>query len=76
MAGQLVRGRRQAGDRRTEGGGSHAGPRRVRRIADHERDAIAQALDDTRGNKKDAARRLGISRRALYRRLEKFGLAA
>jgi two-component system response regulator HydG len=52
------------------------GPRRVRRIADLERDAIAQALDDTRGNKKEAARRLGISRRALYRRLEKFGPAA
>jgi DNA-binding NtrC family response regulator len=53
-----------------------AGPRRVRRIADLEREAIAQALDDTRGNKKEAARRLGISRRALYRRLERFGLAA
>jgi two-component system NtrC family response regulator len=50
--------------------------RRVRRIADLERDAIAQALDDTRGNKKEAARRLGISRRALYRRLDKFGFAA
>jgi DNA-binding NtrC family response regulator len=53
-----------------------SGLRRVRRIADLERDAIAQALDDTRGNKKEAARRLGLSRRALYRRLEKFGLAA
>jgi two-component system response regulator HydG len=50
--------------------------RRVRRIADLEREAITQALDDTRGNKKEAARRLGISRRALYRRLDKFGLAA
>jgi DNA-binding NtrC family response regulator len=50
--------------------------RRVRRIADLEREAIAQALDDTRGNKQEAARRLGISRRALYRRLDKFGLAA
>jgi len=29
-----------------------------------------------RGNKKEAARRLGLSRRALYRRLEKFGLDA
>lgn len=50
--------------------------RRVRRIADLEREAVAQALADTRGNKMEAARRLGISRRALYRRLEKFGLAA
>jgi DNA-binding NtrC family response regulator len=52
------------------------GARRVGRIADLEREAIAQALDDTRGNKKEAARRLGISRRALYRRLDKLGLAA
>jgi DNA-binding NtrC family response regulator len=48
----------------------------VRRIDDLEREAIGQALAATRGNKKEAARRLGISRRALYRRLEKFGLAA
>ncbi len=37
---------------------------------------ITQALADTCGNKKEAARRLGISRRALYRRIEKFGLDA
>jgi DNA-binding NtrC family response regulator len=46
----------------------------VRRIDDLEREAIEVALANTRGNKKEAARRLGISRRALYRRLEKFGL--
>ena len=51
------------------------GLRMVRRIDDLEREAITQALADTRGNKKEAARRLGISRRALYRRIEKFGLA-
>ena len=50
------------------------GLRVVRRIADLEREAIARALADTRGNKQEAARRLGISRRALYRRIEKFGL--
>ena len=48
----------------------------VRRIDDLEREAIAQALADTCGNKKEAARRLGISRRALDRRIEKFGLDA
>jgi DNA-binding NtrC family response regulator len=48
----------------------------VRPIADLERDEIVRALEETRGNKNQAARRLGISRRALYRRLEKFGLAA
>jgi transcriptional regulator of acetoin/glycerol metabolism len=30
-------------------------------------------MNETCGNKMEAARRLGISRRALYRRLEKFG---
>ncbi len=51
-----------------------AGLRVVRRIDELEREAISQALADTCGNKKEAARRLGISRRALYRRIEKFGL--
>jgi two-component system response regulator HydG len=51
-----------------------AGP--IRPIADLERDEIVRALEETRGNKNQAARRLGISRRALYRRLEKFGLGA
>jgi DNA-binding NtrC family response regulator len=46
----------------------------VRRIADLERREIERALIETAGNKKEAARRLGISRRALYRRLEKFDL--
>ena len=46
----------------------------VRRIADLERREIEGALIETAGNKKEAARRLGISRRALYRRIEKFGL--
>ncbi len=43
----------------------------VRPIQEVERDEILRALDQTSGNKKEAARRLGISRRALYRRLEK-----
>jgi DNA-binding NtrC family response regulator len=53
-----------------------AGPEHgvVRHIADLERGEIQRALTETRGNKKEAARRLGISRRALYRRIEKFGL--
>jgi DNA-binding NtrC family response regulator len=48
----------------------------VRPIADLEREEILRALAETGGNKKEAARRLGLSRRALYRRLEKFGLDA
>jgi two-component system, NtrC family, response regulator HydG len=51
-----------------------ASPGPIRPIADLERDEIVRALEETRGNKNQAARRLGISRRALYRRLEKFGL--
>jgi DNA-binding NtrC family response regulator len=46
----------------------------VCRIAELERREIQRALVETNGNKKEAARRLGISRRALYRRLEKFDL--
>jgi two-component system response regulator AtoC len=36
----------------------------------HETSLILQALEETRGNRAEAARRLGISRRTLYRRLE------
>jgi DNA-binding NtrC family response regulator len=39
-----------------------------------ERDHIIRVLSDVRGNKLAAARRLGISRRTLYRRLERHGL--
>jgi DNA-binding NtrC family response regulator len=37
------------------------------------REAMQIALDDTGGNKSLAARRLGISRRALYRLIDKYG---
>jgi DNA-binding NtrC family response regulator len=39
-----------------------------------EREHIVRVLAETRGNKLAAARRLGISRRTLYRRLERHGL--
>ena len=39
-----------------------------------ERDHIVRVLADVQGNKLAAARRLGISRRTLYRRLERHGL--
>jgi DNA-binding NtrC family response regulator len=38
------------------------------------REAIEQALREEAGNRSAAARRLGLSRRAFYRRLETFGL--
>ena len=41
-----------------------------------DRDAVRAALDMTGGNKSLAARRLGISRRALYRLIDKYGTSA
>lgn len=38
------------------------------------KEEVGQALSDTAGNKALAAKRLGISRRALYRLLEKYGV--
>ena len=39
-----------------------------------DRNTIEQALQQLGGNRSAAARKLGISRRALYRRLDTFGL--
>ena len=39
-----------------------------------ERDLVRRVLDESRGNKKAAAAALGVSRRALYRLLERHGL--
>ncbi len=38
-------------------------------------EAVSAALDDTGGNKSMAARRLGISRRALYRLIDKYAVS-
>ncbi|HET9467309.1 MAG TPA: sigma-54 dependent transcriptional regulator [Vicinamibacterales bacterium] len=43
-------------------------------LADAERDHISRVLQETRGNKKAAAALLGLSRRALYRKLDRLGL--
>ena len=42
------------------------------RLADVEREAIAEALRQTRGNRRKAARLLGISEATLYRRLKQY----
>ena len=39
-----------------------------------ERDHILSILERTRGNKSEAARALGVSRRAFYRKLDRHGL--
>jgi transcriptional regulator of acetoin/glycerol metabolism len=43
-------------------------------LEDAERKLIQQALDRSQGNVSLAAEELGLSRSALYRRLEKHGL--
>jgi DNA-binding NtrC family response regulator len=59
---------------RPEGAGADA-PRLVPGTRDgDERDRIVDVLRSVAGNKQAAARTLGISRRALYRRLERHGL--
>lgn len=47
----------------------------VRPLRDIERDAIAEALSECRGNIKKTASRLGIARNTLYRKMEEYGLA-
>ncbi|MBW1786563.1 MAG: sigma 54-interacting transcriptional regulator [Deltaproteobacteria bacterium] len=58
-------------------GESSTHPRPVvgtQRLEDMEKMAVLAALEDTGGNKSEAARTLGITRRALYNKIEKFGL--
>jgi two-component system response regulator HydG len=43
-------------------------------LADAEREHITRILRGTSGNKKAAAQVLGLSRRALYRKLDRLGL--
>ncbi|HXM39483.1 MAG TPA: helix-turn-helix domain-containing protein [Gemmatimonadales bacterium] len=43
-------------------------------LADRERRAIAETLQDTSGKLAETARRLGISRTTLWRRLKSYGL--
>jgi len=45
-----------------------------RQVADAERHAILEMLDATKGNKKEAARRLGISRTNLYEKMASLGM--
>jgi two-component system, NtrC family, response regulator AtoC len=57
------------------GAPARAGGDMRRQVADTERAAIQQALEAEDGNQTRAARRLGISRRALIYKLAKHGLA-
>ncbi|OGV82293.1 MAG: transcriptional regulator [Lentisphaerae bacterium RIFOXYB12_FULL_65_16] len=56
-------------------GGAEAGAKAPSLDIDaHEKNLIAQALRETRGNRTEAARQLGISRRTLHRKLHTYGL--
>lgn len=46
----------------------------ARTLADRERQAILETLQDTNGKLAETARRLGISRTTLWRRLKAYGL--
>ena len=46
----------------------------VRALKDMEKDAILNALETTRGSKRDAARLLSISERTLYRKIKEYEL--
>ena len=52
-----------------------AGDESGRELSSLERQHIMKVIAETGGNKARAARQLGLSRRALYRRLERHGLA-
>ena len=43
-------------------------------ISEWEKFRISRALEESAGNKAEAARRLGIHRRLLYEKLKKFGM--
>ena len=44
------------------------------RVEDGERELIRKALEVTKGNRKEAAARLGVSERTLYRKIKEYGL--
>ncbi len=44
------------------------------RVEDSERELIRKALEVTKGNRKEAAARLGVSERTLYRKIKEYGL--
>lgn len=48
--------------------------RRTLRLRDLEREAISEALERSEGNKSEAARLLGISRKALYKKIEDYSI--
>jgi two-component system response regulator HydG len=50
------------------------GEKRSPSLDEVEKDAIIGTLEDAKGNKSEAARRLGVTRRTLHLKLKKYGL--
>lgn len=61
---------------REGGAGQRREPQQVRSLEDVERDAIVSALEACRGQVSLTARRLGIGRSTLYRKIELYDLAS
>ena len=55
---------------------AHASAEQAATLAERERQAIVEMLDGTNGRLAETARRLGISRTTLWRRLKAYGLQA
>ncbi|MEI7638374.1 MAG: helix-turn-helix domain-containing protein, partial [Syntrophus sp. (in: bacteria)] len=53
---------------------SPGGKRSSSSLDEVEKDAVISTLEDARGNKSEAARRLGVTRRTLHLKLKKYGL--
>ena len=60
---------------KTESGASDIGPEALT-MEEREREAIVDALRETRGNKSEAAEKLGISRSTIHRKLERYSIAS
>ncbi|MEE4675293.1 sigma 54-interacting transcriptional regulator [Pseudomonas alliivorans] len=58
------------------GSGVVPGSRTTPDLGTHEMNAIAAALEETRGNIRQAAQRLKVSRGGLYNKMERYGLKA
>lgn len=65
----------EGGDATAANGGAYDNRTLAEIMADKEREVLQAALRDCRGNKTEAARRLGIATRSLYYKLERLGLS-
>ena len=72
LAGETMPGASSGQDPTVEPGGS--APGELTTLEKHEREHVLRVLEATKNNKNLAAKILGITRRSLYRKLEKHGI--